>query len=461
MAFDLHIANARVVAGDAVFRGGVAVQDGRIATVLQGDESVEAREVVDVGGKLLLPGLVDGHVHFDQPGRDHWEGYRTGSMAAAAGGVTTVIDMPLNSTPPTTSAAMLARKREVVRSESVVDYAHWGGLVDDNVSDLPDLIAGGVVGCKAFMSESGVDFARVDDDVLYAGLEVAGKLGSLIAVHAENEHVTTLLGRRLRDAGRTDRASWHESRPPATELEAIRRACHWARAAGGNLHVVHVTIADGLEEIARARRDGTRVTAETCPHYLFFDHADFERLGPAAKCAPPLRSRADVEALWEAVLAGLVDTIGSDHSPCPWEDKERGLDNVWEAWGGVSGVQTMLPALLTEGVHRRGLELPALARMTATNPARVFGLYPEKGAIEPGADADLVVVDADREWTLTAEELLYRNRYSAWVGSRFKGRVQRTIVRGETVYLDGEIRAEPGFGQLLRRSAPYDPVDAV
>ena len=269
---------------------------------------------------------------------------------------------------------MLALKRDAVRAESVVDYGHWGGLVDDNVSDLPGLIAGGVVGCKAFMSSSGVDFERVDDDVLFAGLEVAGELGSVIGVHAENEHVTALLGQRLRASGRTDRASWYESRPPATELEAIRRACHWAKAAGGSLHVVHVTIAEGLEEIARAKREGTRVTAETCPHYLFFDQSDFERIGPLAKCAPPLRSRDDVEALWGAVLAGLVDTIGSDHSPCPWQEKERGLDDIWEAWGGISGIQTMLPALLTEGVHRRGLELPALVRMVASNPARLFGL---------------------------------------------------------------------------------------
>jgi allantoinase len=450
---DLFLSNAQVVADDAVFRGGVAVQDGRIAEVVRGDGAIEAREVVDLDGKLLLPGLVDGHVHFNQPGRDHWEGYRTGSMAAAAGGVTTVLEMPLNATPPTTNTATLALKRDAVRSESVVDYGHWGGLVDDNVSDLPGLIAEGVVGCKAFMSASGVDFERVDDDVLYAGLEVAGELGSVIGVHAENEHVTALLGRRLRAEGRTDRASWHESRPPATELEAIRRACYWAKAAGGNLHVVHVTIAEGLEEIARAKREGTRVTAETCPHYLFFDESDFERIGPPAKCAPPIRSRAEVEALWGAVLAGLVETIGSDHSPCPWEDKARGLDDIWQAWGGVSGIQTMLPVLLTEGVHRRGLALPALVAMVSTNPARVFGLYPQKGAIQPGADADLVVVDLEREWTLTAEDLLYRNRHSAYVGCAFTGSVERTLVRGETVYLDGEIRVEPGFGKLLRRTA--------
>ncbi len=459
MAVDLLLTNAQVVTEKDTFRGEVAVLEGKIAQVVRGAGRIEAeaRAVIDLGGKLLLPGLVDGHVHFNQPGREHWEGYRSGSMAAAAGGVTTVLEMPLNSTPPTTNAAMLALKREAVRSESVVDYAHWGGLVDDNVSDLQGLISEGVVGCKAFMSSSGVDFERVDDDVLYAGLTIAGELGSVIGVHAENEHVTAMLGKRLRASGRIDRASWHESRPPATELEAIRRACYWTKIASGNLHVVHVSIAEGLEEIARAKREGVRVSAETCPHYLFFDHSDFERLGPVAKCAPPLRWREDVEALWSAVFAGLVDTIGSDHSPCMWEDKERGLEDIWQAWGGVSGVQTMLPVLLTEGVHRRGLELPALVRMLATNPARVFGLYPEKGAIQPGADADLVVVDAEKEWTLTAEQLFYRNKHSAYVGCSFKGLVERALIRGETVYLNGEIKVQPGFGKLLRRSRPYTP----
>lgn len=280
MITDLFLKNAQIVTGEAVFRGGVAVHSGKIVRVVSGDVVVDAREVIDVEGKLLLPGLVDGHVHFNQPGRDHWEGYHTGSMAAAAGGVTTVLEMPLNSTPPTTNPATLAHKREVVRTESVVDYAHWGGLVDNNLRDLRGLIAEGVVGCKAFMSSSGVDFQRVDDDVLYSGLAIAGELGSVIGVHAENEHVTALLGAQLRALGRTDRASWYESRPPATELEAIRRACYWAKVAGGNLHVVHISIAEGLAEVARAKREGAHVTAETCPHYLFFDHSASSDLAP-------------------------------------------------------------------------------------------------------------------------------------------------------------------------------------
>ncbi len=281
------------------------------------------------------------------------------------------------------------------------------------------------------------------------------ELGNVIGLHAENEYVTAYLGKQLREAGRTDRASWYESRPPETELEAILRACYWAKVTGGNLHIVHVSIAEGIRAIAQAKSEGVHVTAETCPHYLFFDHQDYERIGPAAKCAPPIRSRENVEALWTCVLEGLVDTIGSDHSPCNWEEKEKGMNNIWKAWGGISGIQTMLPALLTEGVHKRGLALPALVKLLSANPARLFGLYPQKGAILPGADADLVVVDLNKEWMLTADQLFYKNKHSAYIGYSFKGKVERTLVRGETVYQDGQIKVQPGFGRLLRRSQRY------
>jgi allantoinase len=337
----------------------------------------------------------------------------------------------------------------------VIDYAHWGGLVDNNLAALAGLHEQGVIGYKAFMSNSGVDFERVNDDVLYAGLRQARALGNLVAVHAESEYVTALLGQELHAAGRTDRAAWPESRPPFTELEAVQRAIYWAKVADSNLHIVHVTIADGIRAAAQAKRAGVNVTVETCPHYLFFDQDDFVRIGPAAKCAPPIRPRAEVEALWKCVLAGLVDTIASDHSPCPWADKEPGMADIWQAWGGISGVQSMLPAVLTEGVHKRGLPLPAVAKMMAANPARIFGLYPQKGTLLPGADADLVVVDLDKAWTLSVEDLLYKNKHSAYVGCAFKGAVERTIVRGVTVYRDGQITAQPGFGRLLRRGQPY------
>jgi allantoinase len=350
---------------------------------------------------------------------------------------------------------MLEYKRQVVADQAAVDYGNWGGLVDNNLTDLEAMNASGVIGYKAFDSASGVDFERLNDDVLYAGLEKMCEMGNLIGLHAENEWVCAYLSKQLREAGRTDRAAWYESRPPFAELETVQRACYWAKVTGGNLHVVHVSIPEGIEHIARAREKGARVTAETCPHYLFFDHQDFERIGPAAKCAPPIRSRENVERLWECVLDGLVDTIGSDHSPCTWDEKEKGMEDIWKAWGGISGIQLTLPIMLNEGVNKRGLSLTALAHMLSYNPARLFGLSPQKGSIRVGADADLVIVDPDKQWTLTAEQLFYKNKFSAYVGSTFKGRVERTMVRGRTVYHDGQITAEPGYGRLLRRAYPY------
>lgn len=428
----------------------------RLYRLLKGYLHIEAEQIIDCDGKVLLPGLVDAHVHFSEPGRESWEGYRTGSMSAAASGITTFLEMPLNSFPATLNRDRLEEKRQAVKSEAVVDYANWGGLVDNNVDDLAGLHEVGAIGFKAFMSNSGIDdFKRIDDDVLFAGLLRAKKLGNVIGVHAENKDVTNYLGQQIRDSGRTDRAGWSESRPPATELEAIQRACYWADVTEGNLHVVHITIADGIRAVAEAKSKGVHVSSETCPHYLFFDQDDFERIGPAAKCALPIRSREDVEELWECVLNGLVDTIRSDHSPCEWKDKAPGMDNIWKAWGGISGVQTMLPAILTEGVHKRNLPLSDLVRMMSSNPARIFGLYPQKGSLQPGADADLVIVDLNTEWTLSTEDLLYRNKHSAYVGYTFKGKVSQTFVRGKSVYEDGKIVAQPGYGKALKRQYPY------
>jgi len=456
MKADLYLKNGLIVSEETTFEGGVVVKQGKICQLVSGEAEIEAKEVVDLEGKVVLPGLVDDHVHFNEPGRTQWEGYRSGSMAAAAGGITTIMEMPLNAIPPSIDREKLLHKRQAVQGESVVDYAQWGGLVDNNLDALEGLHDEGVIGYKAFMSASGVDFERVNDDVLYAGLLRSRELGNVIGVHAENEFVTSLLGQQLREAGRTDRAAWCESRPPSTELEAINRAIYWAKETEGNLHIVHVTIADGIRAAAQAKDEGVHVTVETCPHYLFFDQEDFVRIGPAAKCAPPIRSRAEVEKLWECVLEGLVDTIASDHSPCTWAEKEPGMDNIWKAWGGISGVQSMLPVMLSEGVNKRSLPLTALVRMMAANPARIFGLYPQKGALLPGSDADLVIVDLDKEWNLSVDDLLYKNKHSAYVGYSFKGAVERTIVRGVTVYQDGRITTSPGFGQLLRRNQPYN-----
>jgi allantoinase len=445
---DLYVRNGLVVTAHSSFEGGVLVADGRIAGLVRGNADHAAKETIDASGQLILPGLVDPHVHFSEPGRGHLEGFVTGSRAAAAGGVTSFIEMPLNASPPTINAEALAMKRQAAR-QSVVDYGLWGGLVTDNRTDLEDLHAGGVSAFKAFMCTGSSDFPRADADVLEGGMQQVARLGSLVAVHAEDEAMTQRLTAELRAAGRRDRKAWGEARPISAELSAIGAAIDMAERTGARLHIVHISCAAGIDLVSAAKRRGVPVTAETCPHYLVFNEDDLERLGPVAKCAPPLRAAAEVEALWERVLDGAVDIIASDHSPCLWEEKSAGDDNIFEAWGGISGLQSTLPALMTHGVVKRGLSVSALIRMTSSNPARIFGLGGKKGDLAPGCDADIVLVDPGAHSVLAADDLFYRNRHSAYIGSMMGGAVTRTLLRGLTIFADGQIMDGAPSGQFL------------
>lgn len=454
--YDLLVRGGILVPEDGEpYAADLAVRDGRIAGIFAPGEAPLVGDLVEAGGLHVLPGVVDAHVHFNEPGRTHWEGYETGSAAAAVGGVTCFLDMPLNSSPPTLSAAALEAKRAAVAGGSHVDYGHWGGLVTDNLADLEGLHAGGVVGWKAFMCHSGIDeFPRATDGVILEGFRRIGGWGGLLALHAESDELTEHLGGRLRGEGRRDRRAWAHGRPPFTELEAVQRGLLLAREGGGRVHFVHVSTAAAMQAVAEARAAGQPATAETCPHYLALDEDDLERLGAVAKCAPPLRTRDEVEALWRCLLDGAVSFVASDHSPASPEEKERGGGDIWQAWGGISGVQTTLPLLLTEGVHRRGLGLRPLVNLLAAHPARAFGLYPRKGSLRPGADADLALVDLDREWALSAADLRTRHPLSPFVGRRFKGRVMATLVRGTVVARDGEVTGPPGHGQLVRPALP-------
>jgi allantoinase len=452
---ELLIAGGRLVSEHEVIAADLAVNEGRVAAILEpGAADVDAEELLDVGGKLVLPGLVDAHVHFNEPGRTHWEGYATGSAAAAAGGITTFLDMPLNNDPPTLDGASLALKAAAVADRSVVDYGLWGGIVPGNLDQLGELKAGGVVAAKAFMCHSGLDgYPGVDDAALYGALQRGAELGLIVGLHAESDGLTTALGQAAQAAGRREARAWADSRPPLTEVEPVRRALYLAGETGASIHFVHVSTPAAVREVVAARAGGVRATLETCPHYLALDEDDLARLGPYGKCAPPLRPRPLVEELWRLVLAGQVDLVASDHSPCPPEDKERGRDDIWRAWGGLHGVQTLLPVLLTEGVHARGMPLPLLARLTSAGPARRYGLYPRKGALLVGSDADLAIVDPDAEWTLDASMLRTRWPVSPFLGRRFRGRVEVTVVRGTVVNWGGEVEAAPGYGQRVLPSA--------
>jgi allantoinase len=442
---DWLIRGGDVVTSVGVSRADIAVEDGLIAAV--GRDFAGSGRELDASGMTILPGLIDVHLHFNEPGRAHWEGAATGSRALAAGGGTVFFDMPLNSSPCTLTAPDFYAKRMALRHSSVTDFALWGGLVPGNVGNLEELADCGVVGFKAFLADSGLaEFPRADDRTLLEGMRTAARLGLPVAVHAENDEITRDLTRRAIEAGRVSARDFLASRPVVAEVEAIQRAGLLAAETGVKLHVVHVSSGRGVAAALEARARGADISIETCPHYLFFTEEDVERLGAVAKCAPPLRSQSEQESLWRHVLAGDVDAIASDHSPAPPAMKTG--DDFFAIWGGIAGVQSTLAALIDAGHFARELPLARIAEMTAAFPARRFGIA-AKGSIAPGFDADLAFVDLSASHILRQEDLQQRHPLSPYTGVHFRGSIRRTMLRGQTVCEDGKITAS-ACGRMLR-----------
>lgn len=423
-----------VVRGDTL---DIAIEDGKIVAIAP--ELPGAKEEIDARGFHVFPGLIDVHLHFNEPGRTDWEGGATGSRALAAGGGTLFFDMPLNSTPCTVDARAFDRKRAALEASSITDFALWGGLIPGNLSEMAELAERGVVGFKAFLCDSGLpEFPRADDLTLFEGMREAARLRLPVAVHAESQEITQGLGRRSVNGSVRE---FLASRPVVAELEAIQRATLLAREAGAKLHIVHVSSGRGVALAAEARAHGADVSIETCPHYLFFTEEDVERLGAVAKCAPPLRNATEQQALWGQLLAGAVDIVASDHSPAPAEMK---TGDFGRAWGGIAGVQSTLAVLLDQGYHCRQLSLERIASLVAAEPARRFRIQ-GKGAIAIGMDADIALVDIARSVQLRPENLRQRHALSPYLGSTFRGGVERAIRRGETIFASGEIVARtPG-----------------
>ncbi len=446
--YDLILRGGEVVLDDQVTSADIAIRDGQIvgiAPVIA--ESI--RDEIDVSGLHVLPGVVDIHVHFNDPGRADWEGWETGSLAASAGGTTTVVDMPLNAHPPTLDGASFDAKVGAAAA-SRVDFALWGGLTPLNLHSLGELAARGVVGLKAFMSNSGIDdFPRADDATLREGMNRAAELELPVAVHAEDEAMTARLSAAARQEGRISFADYAASRPPEVELEAIARALDIARETGCALHVVHVSTAAGLAMIATARAQGLDVTSETCPHYLALSAADADQLGALAKCAPPLREEPERLALLHAVASGQVQIIASDHSPCPPGMKQG--DDFFAIWGGIAGCQSLFHATLGAWSKIAPPDIPALMQMLTANPAQRLRLA-GKGRIAPGFDADLTLVNLARRFTLDPADVRGRHRASPFVGRSFPGPVEQVLLRGQPIMRDG-LPIGPARGRLIRPAA--------
>jgi allantoinase len=434
------------VSFDLVVRGeefDVGVIDGVIAEV--GSDLGPGREEIDARGLQVLPGAVDPHVHLNDPGRSEWEGFATGTAALAAGGATCAFDMPLNAHPPTIDGAAFDAKVAAARGNAWVDFALWGGIVPGDLNRLDQLAECGVVGFKAFMCPTGIDdFAMVDDDALGRGMERAAALGLPVAVHAEDPSITEPLTAAARTEGRTGMRDYLASRPVEAEVAAIRTAIALAAETGCSLHVVHVSSGAGVREVADARARGVDVTCETCPHYLVLDESDAEALGAIAKCGPPLRPAAERAELWHGLVGGDIDFVASDHSPCSPHLKEG--DDMFGVWGGIAGAQTTLALLHTYGPEN-GLAPNDLAELLSARAAERFRIA-GKGALTPGLDADIVLVDTGSNWTLTEEDLVSRHALSPFVGRTLRARVVRTIVRGATVWNDGAL-VGPAVGRLV------------
>jgi allantoinase len=447
--------NWNAVMPDLVVRGGtlvtdrllhadIAIEDGKIAAIAP--ELPGAPQEIDARGLHVFPGLIDVHLHFNEPGRTEWEGAATGSRALAAGGGTLFFDMPLNSTPCTVDAQAFDRKRAALDASSITDFALWGGLIPGNVGEMAELADRGVVGFKAFLCDSGLpEFPRADDVTLFDGLSEAARLGLPVAVHAESQEITQILSQRIAPQDRGSIRAFLESRPILAELEAIQRATLLAREAGAKLHIVHVSSGRGVALAAEARLLGADVSIETCPHYLFFTEDDVERLGAVAKCAPPLRAAAEQDALWTQLFAGHVDIVASDHSPSPPEMKSG---DFARAWGGIAGVRSTLAVLLDRGYHCRHLPLERISSLIAGEPARRFRIG-SKGHVAVSSDADLALVELSRSSELRSEDLQQRHALSPYLGYSFRGSIVRTIRRGETIFHGGEITAATG-GRFVR-----------
>jgi allantoinase len=440
----------------------IVVEDGRFLEVLPADSATAAgdEQWVNLDGALVLPGAIDGHVHFDDPGFTHREDFASGTAAAASGGVTCVVDMPCTSMPPITDATALANKVGIIDPKAHVDYMLWGG-VSGNVVEKPDwpaalddLIESGVAAIKVYLMSGMDSFRDLDEAHLRAVLEHTKRLGIPVGVHAEDRSIVENLESRARSRGDDSPLAYAESRPPEAESSAVQTVIEACRATGARAHIVHLASGEALDLISAARLEGLPISAETCPHFLEFTVADLELQGSVLKTAPVVKSEGDRERLWQGVVSGELSFVATDHAPGRWPD-EKATGSIWTDYGGVPGVELMLPYLYSSGFCRGLITLERLTEITAAEPARFFGINHRKGHLKPGFDADFVVFDERAQWTVRADDLHNLNRYTPHEGQLFTGRVRSTYLRGRCVFArreDGsELFAPSGTGTWIRR----------
>ena len=445
----LVIRSRVVVLPDGIRPATIMVEDGRIASIGDYDASTSGYTLHDHESLAILPGLVDSHVHVNEPGRTHWEGFDSATRAAAVGGVTTVIDMPLNSVPATTTVAALEEKRAAARGRCWVDVGFWAGAVAGNEGDRAGLHQAGARGFKCFLVPSGVDeFSSLSEAEFASAAGQIAQLSRVLLVHAELPGpVERALAALEPDEDRTCYATYLKTRPDQSELDAIELVIRVCRDTGARLHVVHLATAEALPMLQSARAEGLRVTVETCPHYLIFDAESISDRATEFKCAPPIRSADNREQLWAALTRGSIDLVATDHSPCPPDLKQKDSGDFLSAWGGIASLQLALPATWTEA-KRRGHGLDSITRWLSQEPAKLAGLGDRKGAIRVGYDADLTVFDAEQLWRVDGHALEHRHKLTPYHGRELSGVVRATYLRGHNIHAQGRLVGQP-TGELL------------
>jgi len=454
MGADLILRSRRVATPEGVRPATIHVRAGRIESVGEYDDVLHKAQLDDAGDLVVMPGLVDTHVHINEPGRTEWEGFETATRAAAAGGVTTLIEMPLNSIPSTTHADAYRVKLAAAEGKCFVDVGFWGGVVPGNTSHLRTLWDAGVFGFKCFLCPSGVqEFPHVTVDDLRPAMKELAALGAPLLVHAEVPGPLNRAEKELPDSADPRRhATWLALRPHKAENEAIALMVGLSVEYGMHVHIVHLASSDALLLLKWARRDGIRISAETCPHYLTFCDEDIPDGATEFKCAPPIREKDNRERLWAALDEGMLDMIATDHSPAPAAMKQRESGNFLTAWGGIASLQLSLPATWTEA-QVRGHGLERLAQWLCAEPARLAGLQAKKGSIASGLDADFVIWDPEKEFQVQPETLQHRNKLTPYTGRNLRGLVARTYLRGVRVFDNAQFPAA-AVGKILKRGQP-------
>lgn len=448
--FDLLIKKGKVVTPERVIEASIGVKDGKIAAIVEAGVPVEAKEVIDAQGKYIFPGAIDSHAHLNDPGYLWREDYEHGTAAAGVGGITTIVDMPMQNEPAMTDGAIFDKKIEAVSPNAYVDYCFWGGLVDYNFGQLKELDDKGCIGFKSFIGPVSPDYVSLSIGQAKEALEILKEVGARAAFHCEDYSIIKWEEVRAKRKEKNDWQDFLDSRPVIAEIIATQNIIELARELKAKVHICHVSHPRVAKIIREAQLEGVDVTAETCGHYLTFTDKDVVKNGPLFKCAPPLREAAAVEEMWGYVNNGTLSSIASDHSPCALREKSE-KDGVFGVWGGISGIQNVMQVVFSEGVVKRGYNPTLLARSLSEGPAKACGIYGKKGAIEVGFDADLVLLDPEKEWEITPESLYYVNQISAFVGLKGKGLPVCTVLRGQVVAKDGELVGQKGFGELVKK----------